>query len=418
MEWLRKHAWKLAILLLPWQMRWFSEGISLGGLPWEQGRWSVYGSWFVMTIVTGLAFSQQGASLTWTKRQKQIMIAGISLFAFPSIFTMSWQATAQWWIEVALLAGLVAPLIRLRVSRESLAFWLIVSLIPHACLALWQWQAQMVVGTKWLGMATQDPLIPGVSVIETSSGRFLRAYGGFPHPNIFGGWLAGALTVSVWLVSRLSKVWQRWFLTACTGLFSAVFVLTFARGAWISVVVGIALATLLAWKEKKGRVHVWRVLVVMALAVTVTAWQTRELIAVRMTTAPRLEAKSVDERREGWENGQRLFEEHASVGVGLNATAWGIARQTGSEPPRSPLLPHVVTLLILDEVGVIGSVGFVLLAWCVWIRRQNRSAWLLLAVWLVLGCFDHYPWSLWAGRSWTALVIAWILLAEDTEKRP
>ena len=47
--------WRLSILTLPFQTRWFHDA-SLAGWPWEQGRWSVYVSWGLMlgTVAVGM----------------------------------------------------------------------------------------------------------------------------------------------------------------------------------------------------------------------------------------------------------------------------------------------------------------------------------------------------------------------------
>jgi hypothetical protein len=55
MAFIREWSWRLAILALPWQTRWFAEGPALGGLPWEQGRWAFYLSYIPLGITVLMA---------------------------------------------------------------------------------------------------------------------------------------------------------------------------------------------------------------------------------------------------------------------------------------------------------------------------------------------------------------------------
>ena len=43
--------WRLAVLALPWQTRWFQEGPRIAGYPWEEGRISIYASQLLMLLV-------------------------------------------------------------------------------------------------------------------------------------------------------------------------------------------------------------------------------------------------------------------------------------------------------------------------------------------------------------------------------
>ncbi|MBP7006141.1 hypothetical protein KBB27_03400, partial [Patescibacteria group bacterium] len=49
---------RLVILLLPWQTRYFIPGMTLGGYPWEQGRWSLYASMLGIMLVVALSWRE------------------------------------------------------------------------------------------------------------------------------------------------------------------------------------------------------------------------------------------------------------------------------------------------------------------------------------------------------------------------
>lgn len=49
-------AWRVTILALPWQTRWFLDA-QLAGWPWEQGRVSFYLSWIPLLLTIGLGIA-------------------------------------------------------------------------------------------------------------------------------------------------------------------------------------------------------------------------------------------------------------------------------------------------------------------------------------------------------------------------
>jgi len=419
--------WRLAIILLPWQTRWFSEGPAVNGFPWEQGRLSVYASWIVMAAVIGAAwFGHRRRGEARLARDSAIVhdatgdgqgkpcpyvVIGIFLLAFSSLFTYSIRATFQWWIEIVLLAGFVWSLIRLRVSFQSFATWFVISLIPHALLGVWQYHSQIVVGSKWLGMAAQDPLVRGVSVIESAGRRVLRAYGGFPHPNIFGGWLAVGILAVIRLIDRELIKWKRIVWMVVLSLFGVTLTLTFARGAWIACLVGCLLIAFgmvfhnnMGFRTKTRSLLVAVLpLIILFVSIGITAFAVRDQIFIRLQSTERLEQMSIQERQQGFVNGWHLFLAHPWVGVGSGASLAGLSYENPQET-TPPIPPHFVPLLILDEVGIVGVIGLLFAAGL--LLRGVRRLWLApVATLFVLGLFDHYPWDLWSGLVLTALTI-------------
>jgi hypothetical protein len=246
--------WRVALVLLPWQTRWFLEGSTLGGFPWEGGRVSIYVSWVPIILSIGLYFFSNrlglGSLLRGNDRRKLRMIFTTSLFFLGSVASSVYlRATLQWWAEALLLIGFAWVTVR-GIERETLCRWVVYAIFPHAVLGIIQFCTQWVVGSKWLGMATQDPMVPGVSVIESMGKRWLRAYGGFPHPNIFGGWLLMGLVSSI--EYRVSSKKDRALKILILATFSSVLVLTFSRSAWLAFVLVMGSIALLFLKEWRG----------------------------------------------------------------------------------------------------------------------------------------------------------------------
>ena len=461
-------AWRLAILSLPWQMRLFWDA-NLAGWPWEQGRISIYASWLPLlaTIILGLFQPKRPLPLA-LRRNVFWLIAALgacTVVAAPSPAT----AAMQWWIQMMLLAAFCITLLRTQVQINKVASWLVISLVPHAILAIAQFMTQTVWASKWLGMAAQSPADLGVSVVQTSTSRFLRAYGGFPHPNILGGWMAVGLIISVWLLSLTSVgeracpvffTGSRIYIRGIEGMFTLALFYSFSRSAWLAAAVSLALFVILNAGEGsakltnvvKGSVvakrHVFSVLIPVLLFATLAIIH-HDLVFTRLDAgASRLERKSVVTRLQTLRDGVYLFKTAPLFGTGPNSelpalaslkkqwieedsiriTALGqlfpghpdswnadeyVRSRMAAIGPLEP--PHMVWLLMLVNFGTVGALfifGFGLFL----LRRilekwrdlspSNRSLLIsLVSCQLILCSLDHYPWSLWSGQTLTAVTL-------------
>ncbi|MDD2786274.1 MAG: O-antigen ligase family protein [Patescibacteria group bacterium] len=279
-------AWRLSILALPWQTRFFLDA-QLAGWPWEQGRLSFYASWIPMLLAIvafvilgqvrrdpGIQKERQNPFDLSLRRNLFWLVAAFgacTVIASPTPI----GAAAMWWVQVTLLAAFFVILLRADVNRRKVAFWFVVTLMPHALLAIMQFASQTVIGSSLLGMASQNPIDLGVSVVQTNVGRFLRAYGGFPHPNILGGWMAVGLLTALTLNpsptgagegSQIksfplhrggkdrprSAAEDRW-LWSVEAVFTLALFYSFSRSAWLAAAVGLVVFTFLSLRAKSER---------------------------------------------------------------------------------------------------------------------------------------------------------------------
>ncbi|MCI0479364.1 O-antigen ligase family protein [Candidatus Uhrbacteria bacterium] len=445
--------WRVAILALPWQTRWFADA-SLAGWPWEQGRWSFYASWLVImaAVAVGLAIlrfdrvhATDGTSISPAKRKFPIGkfrlagLAAVSLLILATVVAcgsdrLAWTAALQWWLQVSVLASFAWILVRVRIPKRTFATWFVVSLIPHVALGIWQYGIQKVIGHPWLGMATQVASDAGVSVVEHGDFRVLRMYGGFPHPNVLGGWAAVGLLLSFWLAATsATKARCLGWSLASAGLAVAL-LLTFARGAWIAAAVGSAVllgllvrAHLAKRPVADGEAPSFQYLGVAAsfallVAAAVVATQFDHL-AVRFGRTERLEVKSLEARVSSLRAGTGIFSRHPTFGTGPNAELLDLAGSVDGDVSEAPLEPpHSAYLLAFVNVGIIGSMALVFLAGrfvlSVFRRKERAVPLAMLSTLAVLALFDHYPWSLSAGQSLVASVIAIAFMDRRSDTAP
>lgn len=417
--------WRLSILSLPWQTRVFMEGMDLAGYPWEQGRFSLYLSMFLM-VAYMLSFVVERRSLR-PLNLRPLMIIGLLLLGIVTLLTMNRRATAMWLIQVVILIAFCAHLARdSLVRRETLVFWFCVSLIPHAFLGVWQFFRQSVFASTLLGMSAQLPETLGVSVIETNGERVLRAYGGFPHPNIFGGWLVFGLAGSLFLAFRSRKE-QALIWMAITFMFTAALFFTFSRTAWLSAAALIAGSSVIWFMKSKERSQRKRLAAMLAgmllFTLALGAWQS-DLLMTRTQLTERLETKSFEERAVAIELAKEVISHDWLIGTGQGAYLYALVREgvwTG-ELAGPPIPPHNTFILLFAELGLLGSIGSVLLAGGILKQLTRRREWLhyrsfiFFVPLILLGLFDHYLWSFWSGQALLALVVTgWALTLDIYE---
>ncbi|HID40640.1 MAG TPA: hypothetical protein EYP33_00600, partial [Pyrodictium sp.] len=251
----------LYIFLLPWQARiiWFQGRINEG--PWEYGTMSFYFSEFILFILLLSSFvfiiltqeKEKGSKFNFFSLN--LYLFAIIVLSFVSTFWAYNQYLAFYnFIKLLEGMGLLAILLKVPLRYKRVALSFVFSAFFQASLAFWQFLNQSVWGNKWLGMSSQYPYQGGVSVIEDYFGRWLRAYGTLPHPNILGGFLSIALLLllGLFFVSRERReriLYLLFFPPLVSGLF-----VTFSRGSWLGFILALFyLSYLIFWKGQNQR---------------------------------------------------------------------------------------------------------------------------------------------------------------------
>ncbi len=400
--------------------------MTLGGYPWEQGRWSLYASMLGIMLVVALSWREIYSSLRGVRRRgnpsdpsdfgerercdvervRLPCISGLTLFIGCVLFaifflfpTLSCIATLQGTIQILFLSVFAWLVYKNERLRTHLPFWIMMSLVPVVFLACWEFFAQTVPAIKWLGLAAQNPAMRGPSVIELADGtRVLRAYGSFSHPNVLGGWLAFAMLLQVRsIVLRAGSLWGLVLLP----FFFIALAFSFSRSAWLALFMGLLV---MAWTARRDAAIRRRMGVVGAILVACTAlfvFLNPTLVYTRVANKDRLETRSINERTaslaQGWEV-VRAF----PFGTGFEAYRVGLDRICGQKPCVAPLEPpHFVPLLMLAELGWVRLIGLV--SFMVWIiarfcKQIRIIPWELVACLTILAGLDHYLWSSWAGQ--------------------
>lgn len=421
---IRKYCLYLLVFLLPWQTRWiWHEGQFNHGV-WEYGTFSLYTTDILIIVLIILSLILNVRTKT---RSLNSILTTVVVFALVSFVTVFWSVNKEvsWYAALRLLeyVGLFWAITRTQFSWRGVAAAFISSGFIQAVLGIYQFFSQRVVESTWFGLAAHSPEVLGDFVVETASGRFLRAYGSLPHPNMLAGFLVICLIV---VIGFLFKAYRNrsenlpaiiLVVTAFVVMYYGL-ILTFSRSAWfVFALVILSLFALGLWHRDHYRLRIlipvtlWIVLVTaFSVYLLPDLWETRIM-------GGRLEQQSNTERISSYYGAIDIIKDNWYQGVGIGSYTQALHDNDRSLDSWAYQPTHNIYLLITSETGVFGGILFLVLIGEVGVaaywkrRRELRTAsWftaysLSFFALLVIGLLDHYLWSL----SFGALLL-WLVL--------
>jgi O-antigen ligase len=246
-------------------------------------------------------------------------------------------------------------------------------------VALLQFSGGTSLGLSFLGESQVVSGMRGSSFLELNNSLYLRGYGTFPHPNIFGGWLIFNILLGWFLFGNMHK--KRDYAVILMGISSLVLVLTFSR---ISLLVCLL---------------IWIAFIVKSFVNSkrIKNFAFFGLISERFMNLFTGGDTSWSDRVGLMESSFHMIKQNLLTGVGLG----GFIENMGDTVPRSSngillLQPvHNIFLLIVSEIGL---VGFGLFSTLIYFFFKNRDWGLRFVMGLVgifiISMFDHYLVSL------------------------
>jgi hypothetical protein len=288
-------------------------------------------------------------------------------------------------------------------NRTALIYSWLSGVWLQAIFGVYQFLQQAAPAFKYLGLARHDASVLGTSIIEAASGRWLRAYGGFDHPNIFGGVLVVALIIIAYLLAQKKVIRSAkeigesvfLFIVYFTCLFALFF--SFSRAAWLALLVGL-LYLFVVFLIKKDYWVLGRFVVLLIfslLMVALIAFPYRDLLVVRVSDTARLEVKSINERQEYLVEARDMISQHWLLGVGPGNYVSVLQQQDANKKAAWDYQPvHNVFLLWWAQSGLLALVSFIALLFLLKRDSHNLYAGALLSALLVIMLLDHWLISL------------------------
>lgn len=410
---------------IPWQTRFIFRQGEVGGYASEYLTLSLYAA-DILAVFLVAAFLYAHApkrKKSEIGRKKAAAAASWAAALFLWTFFSAWWAADRllaiqhsFWIFLALAAVWI---LRMAPKRKQAVFFFLGSLTLSAWLGIWQFVSQQSFSNKWLGLSGHDPLLGGSSVVEIFSAegslaRFLRAYGGFDHPNIFGTYMAVGilLLLRLWVESGNGK--EKILLGVALLSMSGGFFMSLSRSAWIGLLLGLVI---FAAGELYGKFSAKKDFfaaargifgpLALVLGMFALLWLFYPAqVSTRSAAAGRLEEKSLSERASYLAQGKELAKENFFGGTGAGNYVTVLQRKYPEVPSWQMQPVHSVPVLVWAELGIVGL--FLLAAMFFSLCRAalfGKTA--PLALWAVLaGAFilDHWLWSLHSGLMLVGLI--------------
>ena len=381
--------------LLPWQTRFLIRTPMVQNVAWDFGVVSIFVSqalialylcfelWRNRKVVIGFA-----AEIKKSLRKK-IGFSLIGLFFVEQfIFSLDRLLTLQWIVGVLLLIGLGAVLHYKKDARIPFVAAFIISIVLQALLASMQLFVSGTFASTILGMSEHKAAESGTAVIEYASQRFMRAYGGQSHPNIFGGLTLVGLVLFNWLLKYKKTLGIRKNIIQFTILISAALFFSFSRAAWLALFLWIATLIYDRKNLRESQITMTRWIVgTFAVLLVIFA----PLVITRTNGGSKLEQRSISERASGVRQWGSVIKSHGLFGTGLGSYTAALSDSAGDR--RVPV--HAAPLLAFAEIGLLGAILLVTSAVLFRVRVVWKMEYVILAPILL---FDHYLFSLWAGQ--------------------
>lgn len=370
----------------------------------------------VLALANGLV-KIRGAAVSVTG----IFLGFFGLLAFLSVFFANFQALAIYqFIRLALAAlaaGSVAAGLRAGlVSGNRLLAVLGVSAVLQSLVGIAQFFRQAGIGLRLLGESVIGPQLPGVAKIIVENAKLVRAYGTFPHPNLLAAFLLVGLGALFYFWLRRPSLW-RWFGT-WKSLLSDVLIgvgifilalgllLSFSRAGWLIAVVLTLSAAIYALAIPALRNQGVRFTILMIILAAMLFISFKPYVLARGQF--HIQEPSVQYRFNYLSLGFYLLT-HQPFGIGMgNQVPFAVTNELYQKFnlafPWQWQPVHNLYLLVGGELGVIGLMVFLVLLGALIIKGfgsgsfQSFAAILIFCSLLLFGLFDHFLWTLEAGR--------------------
>lgn len=444
------------VFLLPIQTRWIIKAGEINGGYSEYATYSLYATdillillllLFVVRQISSPALVIAGESLppglsagrrkgffgdsktVWRISGGLILASAVSVFfaldKLLALYKLGW---------LILGVSLFWLITRANYSRLKLIYAMLTGVFLQAILGIWQFLTQSSFANKWLGMALHNAAGLGTSVVEAVGAdgvgeRWLRAYGGLDHPNVFGGAMAAGILLLIGQIIKAEKAKNleiiNWVFLA---IFSAGLFFSFSRSAWLGLVIGSAVIMVLAiiGRNLKLQKNLAEIILVMGILVFILFSQYQNLVISRLAGGGRLEVKSTSERLTSYQESWQMIKNNWLIGVGSGNYSLVLNEKINSKEANYYYQPvHNVFLLVWAEVGIIGLLFFLGLIIYLLIlnfkisrtgKVNNKKVGpAILAGLIVIIFFDHWLFSLHFGVLFFWLVLG--AIADDKEDK-
>ena len=393
-HWNRVINWGLFIclFLLPWQTVWIVHSLPLAGIDIAYGRIEIF---VVEILILLLAIVKTGHGWNIDKEHRSVLMAlafVVCSIGVSTIFSSMPALGLSRLIHIISGSALFLLILDREVDTVFAMKGFVLGLLIPVLFGFIQVMSGYSPASAFLGLSEHRALMPGDAVIWNGQGeRVLRAYGSFPHPNIFAGFLVAGIFAANTL-RRNNKHWTIVIAALCIALF-----LTFSHGAWLGFLFALFSGLFIHILGKKGVPlrKALPILTIVLLAILITS----TLFLLKFEQGPVSLMERIDYLRIWPSLQQNIF---IGSGPGTSVFSW-YEMDAGHEWWQYQPI-HNIPLLLITEIGLLG-----LAALTFFLSRVDRINFsqlpsphamnMLMActALLIIAFLDHYLWSFWPG---------------------
>ena len=304
-------------------------------------------------------------------------------------------------------------------EKKEIIKYLMIGGAVQLLIGFGQYVRQGSLGLTFLGESDLNASMMNVAKINLGGEKLVRAYGTFPHANVFGGFLV-ILFGLYFLDIRKENLYQKipFIVALCVGI-----LISFSRAAWLA---GFAFLILL-FSQHSVKLN-WKYIILGAV-VLIFVLVFLNFVTIIWSRITDFSGDTYTERILFADMAQKIFWLHPlGVGYGNFASVRGFV----SSAPLQPWLfqpVHNIFILAFVEQGIIG--GLLLIGLFVSSFRLCQSAmkrllkmekyqwkvWIAcLFILVILGMFDHYLYTIWPGQVMLFVVFGLINLSWQERK--
>lgn len=317
--------------------------------------------------------------IAWIKRNKTLIALAIAFIIINIAFSESLANSSYWWARSVLYV-----LVGLSFYLNKIDWNQIKNPIVLSCFLILALQiVQLVTGKSVEGLLYLfgerkfSEASVGLAYATLSNNYILRAPAIFSHPNSLAGYM---VVVYYLLQTQKSPMWQRYF------VFTSI-LLTFSKSGLLA----LALVLLFKLNPKK----------------LILASITLSLVQIFFAGIS-INISFISDRLFLLRSTATILENNPIFGVGLGNYVVSLGGMLpGSHLLISKLQPvHNLPYLIWAEIGLVGITFIISLLYHYQKKLNSDRIFKLFAIIAIIGCFDHYFWTLPQNRLIAVLAIA------------
>lgn len=328
-----------------------------------------------------------------------VILAGLELFIFFSLFfSLDLRTSIFKYVLFLLGMGLLFLMINFKFNYKKVILVFLAALLIQAGVGVYQFFGQKPFANKYLGIASHDASVLGVSVLENDGGRFVRAYGVVDHPNIFGALMFfGIIFLILFIIKEDYRGVKKVGAYLSLGVFLLGLIVSFSRAAWLALAISFIFLLIfyLLDKDKEILKRYLSIFIFSLLFSTLFFLILKPLIINRFNSEARLEKISLQERTEQISSAGDIIKSNPWWGVGLGNYHQKVLEINPSLKAYQAQPVHNTFLLIWSEIGLWGLICVLWLGLYTFKNNFTKLEYLPLFIgFFVFMILDHWLWSL------------------------